>query len=237
MQGQVAARSQGRGSIVGRRALQRLHPDIISNQNTLEADPVTDRGNARRRDRGRAVRVDRGVDAVRHHRPRRIGNGAEGREISDFQGVAIGGNVRQIQMAVGGRAAMTGDMLDDRRHSGVAQAEGDRLGQNADQHRIGGKRAVADDRMGFGQQQIRHRCAGDIDAQIGQHRPDNPPDSARSGEPGTGGRVPPANRWPVPAAAPASVAGQAERHVRPPGRSGPAHRLARPSRVAPRPAP
>jgi hypothetical protein len=74
-------------------------------------------------------------------------------------------------------------MLDDRRDSGVTQTEGDCLGQSADQSRIGGKSAVADDGVSLRQQQIGDRGAGHVDAEIGQHSSDYPPKRTRRGKP------------------------------------------------------
>ncbi len=71
-------------------------------------------------------------------------------------------------MAINPRAAMPGDVLDDRQHAAAKETLAEGAGEPRHPRRIVAKGAVADHRVGLAYRQIEHRGGVDSDPDLGQ---------------------------------------------------------------------
>ena len=111
---------------------------------------------------------------MRGHGERQRRKGAEGGKIGGVQRCPVGRDHGQFLVAVGGRAAVAGDVLEDRQHAPFGQALRERAGNGGDLGGLRAKGAVADHRIGARHRHIRDRHAIDIDAherKIGRDQP------------------------------------------------------------------
>lgn len=153
------------------RSRQRLHADIVREQEAVESDvPAHDAGNALRRQGRWAFRIDGGEHHVRGHRVRRIRVDLEREEIGSREEIERFFHYRQLQVAVGAGAAMARNVLDHRRDASGNEAGARFAAELADQRRIAGKRSVADDAVGARDRYVEDRRAVDVDAEIAEFR-------------------------------------------------------------------
>ena len=129
----------------------------------------------------RPLGVDRRIDDMSGHAERQIGVGAERNEVLRLQLGARGVDDGKLEMAVGPRPAVSGNMFDDRQHAAVEQPLRRRAAEPRDLGRRAAIGAVADDIMGAVHRDVEHRQAIDIDPDLAQIMGDEPraePDEA-----------------------------------------------------------
>jgi hypothetical protein len=93
-----------------------------------------------------------------------IGKRAKRCEIGGFEACAVGVDDRKFAMAVGGGAAVAGDMLEHRQHAARHEPIGDAARQRRDLVRYLAIGAVADDAVGAVDRHIGQRQAIHVDA-------------------------------------------------------------------------
>ncbi len=99
------------------------------------------------------------------HAQRQILQGTECGKIGRLQSGAVGVHHRQLQVAVGGGAAVAGDVLEHRQHAAVGEARGDGSGDRGDLFRRLAIGAVADHGVGAADRHVGKRQAVDVDAE------------------------------------------------------------------------
>ena len=117
---------------------------------------------------GRRAGIDVAEDDVRRHRRRHVIERLERREVRRRQLGAALGDDGQRQMAVGGGAAVSGNVLDHRHDAAGHEALADRLGERdhlLDAAPVG---AIADDVVRARHRHVEHRRAVGIDAEFGE---------------------------------------------------------------------
>ena len=107
---------------------------------------------------------------MRGHRHRKRRERPKSGKIRRFENRPIGVDDRQLGVAVGGRAAMAGNVLEYRQNAAVRQALGDRAGNSGDLVGLGAIGPIADHRIGASHRHVRDRQAIDIDAQCWRGR-------------------------------------------------------------------
>jgi hypothetical protein len=143
----AAARVDGAG--------ERLHGQIVGDQNPLESDEAADDlGDDAGRYGGRALGVYGGDQQMAGHAQRHVGQGPKRTEVAGLQLRQRRLDHREAEMAVDLAAAMSGQMLDHRRDPGRKETLTGRPAQGGHDLGIGGEGAVADDLMGAGKPEI-----------------------------------------------------------------------------------
>ena len=107
---------------------------------------------------------------MRRHSHRQISKGAERCEIGGVKRCCIGGNGRQIKMAVTRRAAMAGHVLDHGQHAACKIGRGNSTCDGGDRRRIRAVTAVAQKRMRGIRGNIGDGCAVGVYAHSTQFR-------------------------------------------------------------------
>ncbi len=174
MQDHVAAGLERRLGAFGQGAGQRLHRQVVGDDEAAEAEIPAHQPDHLLRGGGGALRIDGGEDHVGGHGQRHVGEGAEGGEVPGVEVGQVGVHHRQVVMAVGEGAAVTGHVLDHRQDAAGQQTLGGGAAQLRHQGRLAGVGAVADDVVSAGHRHVQHRQAVDGDpdpAQVVGHQP------------------------------------------------------------------
>src|SRR6266851_2672520 len=115
MQREIAAGIDGATGALAQPTFERAHRDVVGYENAAEPDIAANDGVDHLAGKGcRRGIVDFREDDMRGHRPRHRRQRAERREVAVRQDGAGRLDAWQALMAVDPRAAMSGDMLDDR---------------------------------------------------------------------------------------------------------------------------
>ncbi len=175
MKDDIAAGGECRLGAGAEAAAQRLHRQVVGEQEAVEADvSADDLLHHLARDRRRQFRVDRGIDHMRGHRDRQVAEPPERFEIGALQLGARSLDHGQRLVAIGPRPPMPRNVLDDRQNPARDQAFGGgarELSHDLDLHAVG---AIADDAMALGQPQVGDRHAIDGDAECRKLGGDQP---------------------------------------------------------------
>ena len=166
MKDDIAACRKDRGRLVREIPRKCLHRGVVADQQPVEADLAAhDLAHHLGRGRRWRGRIDRGVDDMRRHRHRQVGERLERREIVAAQLLERRVDLRQLVMRIGEGAAVAGNVLHHRQHAAGHQPfrrgaahRGDRLGILA----VG---ARADHVAGALDRHVEHRQAIDVDAE------------------------------------------------------------------------
>ena len=136
MERHVEAGGEERAGAALEGAAERLHRQIVADEEAFEADGAADdRIDDDRRGRRRALRINCGVDEMGRHRHRQVAKRDKRCKIA-FERTAGSLDNRQFEVAVDPRAAMAGDVLDHRRDAARNQCVGDRTAKRGDPRRI-----------------------------------------------------------------------------------------------------
>jgi hypothetical protein len=170
VQGDVAAGSKRAAGAIGEAAGQRLHGQIVADEQASEADlaaddPLDDRARGGRR----LVGIDRRVDHMRADAHRHVAEQPERPEVGAAQLFKRGVHARQRMVAVDGGAAMARHVLDHRQDAAGEKAFAGGAAEFRHQLRVVAEGAVADDGVVLaGQTQVEDRRAVDRDAELGE---------------------------------------------------------------------
>ena len=205
--------------------LERAHAQIVA-QAAHPGKPIAPRITSSMiaaREGRRPLGVQRGVEHMRGHRERRVGQAAKRRPVARGQQPARGVDHRQARWLSTRARPCPGRCLITGSTPPCKEARDRCLAERADDLGIGVPGAIADRRRAFRQRQVEHRRAVDGDAEGGEIVRDQ----ARQQEGGLAAR----RRVPFGELADPSrrrsgrpMRRAAAARVRPPGRSGPAHR-------------
>ena len=186
--GAEAERVGARGQSAHRRTLDRfgpagaLHLQRVGHHDAVEAEfgpQQVDQGRVPRR-RLVAERVE--ADVCGHHRTHAgLDGGGERRQGPLAQDVEARVGRRQLQMRVGNRLAVAGEMLDARGDADALHALDEGCDVPGHELRIGAERANADDRAGRVDEHVGHGREVDVDPGRRQLAADRPSDAARQG--------------------------------------------------------
>lgn len=169
MEGDVAPGVDGGAGAGEDGSGQGFHGKVVAHEEAAKADfAADDVDNHAGRRGGRGVGVDCRIDDVGGHGGRHVGQFAERGEVGPAEfGVACFDD-RQVEVAVGGRAAVAGDVLDDRDDAASDMAARDGFGKGYDLGHGGTVGAVADDVVAAGDGQVEDRRAVAVDRQGAQ---------------------------------------------------------------------
>ena len=171
VEGDVAAGGERPCRPLAQRAPERLHRQIVRQEQPVEADMRPDHAlHGTRRNRDAVLWIDGVEQEVAGHRPGKVRQQPEGHEIGPLQLGTRRRDPGERLVAVDRGPAMPGNMLDDRHHALGHQALGGGPAQRRDRFGPVGIGAVADHRMGLREGDVENGQTVDIAADRGHVR-------------------------------------------------------------------
>ena len=148
----------------------RLHLEVVTKHHPVVAEILAQQVHDVRRQRGRALLVEAGEQHMRRHDARhaRGDRRLERRQLDLTQAVQVVLEARQLEVAVGRRVAVTGEVLGAGGHARGLHRGDERRRMPADARRIAGEAAVADHRVVRVGVDVDHRREVQADPEVRQ---------------------------------------------------------------------